>query len=24
VAKRLDVSRWHLAWRRDSVQATLC
>jgi len=24
VAKRLDRSRWHLAWRRDLVQATLC
>jgi len=24
VAKRLDGSRWHLAWRWASVQATLC
>jgi len=24
VAKRLDGSRWHLAWRWDSAQATLC
>jgi len=24
VAKRLDGSRWHLAWRWVSVQATLC
>jgi len=24
VAKRLDRSRWHLAWRWASVQATLC
>ena len=24
VAKRLDGSRWHSAWRRASVQATLC
>jgi len=23
VAKRLDGSRWHLAWRKASVQATL-
>jgi len=24
VAKRLDESRWHLAWRWALVQATLC
>jgi len=24
VAKRLDGSRWHLAWRWASVRATLC
>jgi len=24
VAKQLDGSRWHLAWRLASVQATLC
>jgi len=24
VAKRLDGSRWHLAWRWALVQATLC
>jgi len=24
VAKRLDGSKWHLAWRWASVQATLC
>ena len=24
VAKWLDGSRWHLAWRWDLVQATLC
>ena len=24
VAKRLDASRWHLAWRWALVQATLC
>ena len=24
VAKRLDGSRWHLAWRYASAQATLC
>jgi len=24
VAKRLDGSRWHLTWRWDLVQATLC
>jgi len=24
VAKRLDVSGWHLAWRWVLVQATLC
>ena len=24
VAKRLDGSRWHLAWRQASAQATLC
>ena len=24
VAKRLNGSRWHLAWRRALVQATLC
>jgi len=24
VAKWLDVSRWHLAWRWALVQATLC
>ena len=24
VAKRFDGSRWHLAWRWASVQATLC
>jgi len=24
VAKRLDVSRWHLAWRWAFVHATLC
>ena len=24
VAKRLDASRWHLAWRWSSAQATLC
>ena len=24
VAKLLDRSRWHLAWRWASVQATLC
>jgi len=24
VAKRLDGSRWHLAWRYTSAQATSC
>jgi len=24
VAKQLDESRWHVAWRWASVQATLC
>ena len=24
VAKRVDESRWHLAWRWALVQATLC
>ena len=24
VAKRLDGSRWHLAWKQASTQATLC
>jgi len=24
VAKRLDGSKWHLAWRRALVQATFC
>jgi len=24
VAKRLDGSKWHLAWRWASVQATAC